>query len=947
MCSADRVRFRVLGRVTVHTSGRAVPLGPPRQRAVLAYLLLRNGRVVPITQLIDALWGTAPAATARTQIHAAVSGLRAALGGDGSQVINTRDGSYLIDVAEQDIDVGQFGVLLAAARQAMARGAGRAAAASARMALQLWRGPALADITADYVEPTRTRLEEERQAAYEVLFDAELQTGRHGEVVTTIAGCVEEYPLRERFVCQLMLALYRCGRQAEALAAARSLRRRLAEEHGLDPGSQLRDLERAVLHADPALDPVSAHRPSDTAVVEAAHRPATSRRPDQLPNQLPMALSDFVGRDAELAEVLGALRDRPAAGVAPALMILSGLAGAGKTALATQAARQAMPQFPDGCVWADLRAPDGTPTEPYTVLGTFLRALGVQPAKTPDRLDERRGLFRSMTADRRLLVVLDDAYDEAQVRQLVPGDPGCAVIVTSRRLLAGLDGAHSIVLGAMRDREAWELLVATAGRPIPSQASGADRVIEACAGLPLALRIAGARLRFRPGLPVPELAQMLSDERCRLDGLRIADRSVRASLMLTYRQLDPSQQRLLCLLAVFPGAHFTALAGSALAGQDTPAWNQGIQQLIELHMIEEQTPRSNDGQTRYQLHDLVRLFAVERGRIDVDPASINAAMRRLFAAYHQTLAAAAARALLGDHVDLRLASPAHTQGTSFANHHTALDWIATEHDNMRAMLNRAAADDMHQQGWRLAATLQPYYRTQHLIGEWLATLTTGLACAEAAGDRLGQLILHEHFGLAYIEQRRPALARKHLFKGLRLATDQDDQTAHGRCLDNIGVSYGAQGNLKQAETYIRRALAVPAYTANPRLAASAMQHLALVHSGRNDLDSAAETMREVLKRCLAMKDWRTACYTHHNLAEILLNKGMPAPARKHLNEELRIAQERQFPERQARAYEVLGDSHAQNEPALARTFWQQALDLYRDLAHDNTTTLTQRLQALP
>jgi DNA-binding SARP family transcriptional activator/tetratricopeptide (TPR) repeat protein len=932
------VRFSLLGRVTVHASGRTLPLGPPRQRAVLAYLLLRNGHVVPITQLVDALWGTAPASTARTQVHAAVSGLRAALGGEGLQVINTRGGSYLIDVADEDIDVCRFGVLMAEARQAMTEGACRTAAASARTALQLWRGPALADVTASYVEPARTRLEEERQAAYEVLFDAELHNGHHAEVATTIAGCVEEYPLREKFVCQLMLALYRCGRQADALAAARNLRRLLAEEHGLDPGSELKALELAVLNADPALDPVSAQRSID----EAGRSPGSSHRP----NQLPMALPDFVGRDAELAEILGALRDRPTSGLAPALVSLSGLAGAGKTALATQAARQALSQFPDGCIWADLHLPDGAPTEPYAILGSFLRALGVEPAKTPDRLEERRGLFRSITADRRLLVILDDAYDEAQVRQLLPGDPGCAMIVTSRRLLVGLDGAHSVVLGAMRDREAWELLVTTAGRSIPLQSSGANRVLEACAGLPLALRIAGARLRYRPGLAVPELAQTLSDERSRLDGLRVADRSVRASLMLTYRELDSSEQRLLCLLANFPGSHFTAIAGAALAGRHTSAWNHEVQHLIELHMIEEHTAQSSDGQARYRLHDLVRLFAVERSSKDLDPSSINAAMRRLFASYQATLAVAA-HALLGAHVDLRLASPAQEPRTSFADHHAAMDWFATEHDNMRAMLKRAVDDDMHQEGWRLAAALQPYYRAQHLIGEWLAALSCGLACAEAAGDRLGQLILNEQFGLAYIDQRQYALARRHLFKGLRLAVYQDDQLARGRCLDNIGVSYGARGNLKQAEIYIRRALAVPAYAAHPRSAASAMQHLGLVQSGRNELDAAAATFREVLKRCLAVEDWRTACLTHHNLAEALLKKGLPILARKHLNEELRIAQERQFPEREARAYEVLGDSHAQSEPSVARDFWHKALGLYRNLAHENTTALAARLQSLP
>ncbi|RSD13390.1 AfsR/SARP family transcriptional regulator [Amycolatopsis eburnea] len=566
--------FGVLGPLAIEgPPGHWVALRGERQRTLLAVLLVNANQHVHVDVLVEALWPGGPPKSHASNLHTYLSRLRERING-----LRVEHGplGYRLHVEPGELDLLVFRAAVAEGKRA---GDAVAAAGHYRRALAQWRGPVLAGLHVPRLDADVARLESERLAVFEDCVDAELTAGRHGELTGELQAMITEHPLRERLAAQLMIALHRAGRQGDALEVYRRLRATLIEELGVEPGAEARRVHAAVLRGE---DPVPGSTPPVWPVC-----------------QLPPDIGDFTGRDAELAELTGVLGDERGVPVA----VLSGEPGAGKSTLAVRAAHRLRARFPDGQLYVPLAGRDIG-----EVLADLLRALGVPGPAVPDDVRARAAVFRGRLTDRRVLVVLDDAADPGDVRALLPGTPGCAVLVTSRRRLSGLAGAYRLPLGPMSGADAAELLNRLAGARVDRERADAERIIAACARLPLALRIAGSRLAIRPHLRLGELAGRLEDEVRRLDELTVSDLAVRSSIALSYEGLRPPAQRAFRLLGRCRLADLPAWAVTTLIG--TPDADEAVEELVEASLLE---ARGVDeaGEGRYRMHDLVRLYAAE------------------------------------------------------------------------------------------------------------------------------------------------------------------------------------------------------------------------------------------------------------------------------------------------------------------------------------------------
>ena len=579
--------FGVLGPLAIESPpGHWVALRGDRQRTLLAVLLLNANQYVHVDVLVEALWPERPPKSFASNLHTYLSRLRERI--DGLRVEHGPLG-YRLCVEPDELDLLVF-------RSAVAEGqrAGDALAASGhyRRALAQWRGPVLAGLHVPRLDADVARLESERLAVFEDCVDAELTAGRHGELTGELQAMITEHPLRERLAAQLMIALHRAGRQGDSLEIYRRLRTTLIEELGVEPGAEVRRVHAAVLRGE---DPVPRMPPPVWPVC-----------------QLPPDIADFTGREAELAELTAVL----GSGAGVPLAVLTGEPGAGKSTLAVRAAHRLRARFPDGQLYVPLGRDVGE------VLADLLRALGVPGPAVPDDVRARAAVFRGRLTDRRVLVVLDDAGDPEHVRALLPGTPGCAVLVTSRQRLSGLAGAHRLSLGPLSDAEATELLNRLAGARVARERAEAGRIVAACARLPLALRIAGSRLAIRPHLRLGELADRLEDEVRRLDELTVSDLAVRSSIALSHEGLRPPARRAFRLLGRCKLVDLPAWAVTTLIGE--PDADEAVEELVEASLLEAREPDAT-GEGRYRMHDLVRLYAAEGPSVEGGASTVLAA----------------------------------------------------------------------------------------------------------------------------------------------------------------------------------------------------------------------------------------------------------------------------------------------------------------------------------
>jgi DNA-binding SARP family transcriptional activator len=592
-----QTEFRILGSIEVRHGEHRLPLRGSKQRSVLAGLLLSVNQPVPASQLISWLWGSDPPPSAVIQVQKGISELRMLLGPDS---ITRQARSYLIRADPGSIDYMTFEQRTETGRTLAAAGRLREASVCLRGALQLWRGPALADATAELLTTQGAYLGERRLAAFMDLVDIEFALGGHAQLIGELQLRVAESVFQERLWAQLITALYQSGRVAEALACYERCRKSFQEELGLEPGPELRRLREAVLLGDPA--------------AAAFSRVAAGARRTPAPPNLPAATADFTGRADELGRVRAALLDPrradPGGRVAVSVVAISGKPGVGKTTLALQAAHSLGEEFPGGRVYVNLRDDGGG--DPLRAPRQLLRALGMDEAALSDDRTELIARLRSRTADSPTLLILDDAVDESQVRPLIPGSPSCAVLVTSRSRLAGLDGVRLLNLDVFEPGQAIALMENVIGpERVGAEPGEAARIADLCGLLPLAVRIAAAKLAGRPHWTLRRLARRLADERRRLGELVLGDLDVRASIARSYRRLDPEQRRAFRLLGPLDLPDFPASLIGTLLGEPHEQAEELTDALIDAQLLDV-VEAAGDGQFRLRLNELIRLFALER-----------------------------------------------------------------------------------------------------------------------------------------------------------------------------------------------------------------------------------------------------------------------------------------------------------------------------------------------
>ncbi|MEU2066621.1 AfsR/SARP family transcriptional regulator [Streptomyces anulatus] len=858
------MEFRLLGTVSVETLTGPLPLGPAKRRSLLAALLLSANTPVSLGRLTECLWDDEPPSQARGVIQGHVSRLRALLAGADAEAygveLATLGDAYVLRAPETLLDSQRFEELLMLAREQ--RGPADAVLMF-KEALSLWQGPALSGAFAG--PPLRVAahsLEESRLATVEQLSRAYGALGEHHRAAALLTAETAAHPLRESLAAELMLALFRAGRQSEALDRFHRTRRLLADELGIDPGHELADAYAQILRgapgppgtappkpsgASPAAGPPDAGGPSRVAgggTDAAAPTPPRPPFPAAPPSPagephpvdlLPRAPRGFHGRAAELAAL-----SRSAAGEAPVCLV-TGPAGVGKTALALQWAHRNPALFPDGRLFADLRgfSAAGEPAL-IDVLREFLLALGVSPRRVPESVPAAAALFRSLTARRRLLVVLDNARDSATVRTLLPGGADCVTLVTSRHRLEGLiasDAARPVPLDTLETDDGTALLAGVLGEErVLAEPVAARRLSELCGGLPLALRVTAARLAGRPRWTLAALAGELADERGRLAYLDVDDTGVAAALRLTVQHLPPGAVHQLARLGHHPGGHYDPYAAAALAGTDPVTARAALEQLAAAHLVTETAPG------RWVLHDLVRLYARS-----LDPASAREALIGVLDHCIATALAAADTAEPGGEPCFVLPEdfrrPSAVQ--DFADRAEAMRWLATEREDLALTALAAREAGLDDRAWRIILLQWPQM-VWRVRDSWSPLLELALESARAEKDAYAESRVLTLLGWVLTEEGRTAEAAALLERSPVLAREAGDPLGEATALVNLAVVQAELGELPTALENCARAVELTRGEGDRHTEMLALQHLARMHLTANRPQEALDCARTAL-----------------------------------------------------------------------------------------------------
>ncbi|MBM7785999.1 AfsR/SARP family transcriptional regulator [Tenggerimyces flavus] len=803
------MRFRLLGPLEVDADdGSSVRLTGLKRRQLLACLLSADQHTLAVDQLIAMLWPDRDPKSARSSLHVYVYQLRRALL-DETRIAHVH-GTYTLVVGPNEYDADRFDALLTDGQLAAQGGDSTKAAELMRKALDLWRGEPLAGLdSVDQLREVAARLTSQRLAAIEAAIDAELALGQHTKVIPELTQLVNEHPLSERFRAQLMLALFRSGRQAEALQAYRQGRVILQRELAQEPGRELRNLEQAVVREDPAL----AWTDGASAPAQQQPPPARVEAKPTMPAELPTDIATFSGRAGEAARLHTYLTNA-ARGATP-IAAIDGTGGVGKSALAIRVAHAVAPEFPHGQLYINLRGatPGVAPLSPQAVLSRFLRALGSNDV--PSDLDEATARYRSLTSARRLLVVLDDAYDAAQVRPLLPGGSTCAVLITSRDVMSTVDGVGHLHLDTLTEPDGIELLASLVGSErVDAEPGEALHIVRRCGLLPLAIRIAGARLATRTDWTLATFADRLANAQGRLDELQHADLAVRSSFALSLDQLradsvrgDIDPARLFELLGLLDTADFAAPVAAALADGSPHHAAAAIDPLVRAQLVQPL------GAGKYAMHDLVRLHARELLTRDVDELDRETAIRR---ALHYYLASArnAMTTLIYDSAPrTEYGTPPHEllhAGSTFRDRVAAADWLAAEQDNLIAVTRQAMtfAPDGPMIAIGMAAALNA---SMGMHGHWHALAGVHelvLPAAEASGDEATIALAHGDLGRAYRLSGRRDDAERHFERALAGWQRVDDRDHEADILFSLGSIYARRGHRVSAEQFFQRALQI-------------------------------------------------------------------------------------------------------------------------------------------
>jgi DNA-binding SARP family transcriptional activator len=901
------MRYQILGPVELLGGDGDRPptrLGGPKQRAVLALLLLNANQVVSEQRFLTLVWGDDPPVSVRGQLQMYVSQLRKLI---GEPVIIRRPPGYLIQVRPGELDLDVFDDLAQRARTDLAAGRAEDAVEGFRAALDLWHGPALDGVS----EPMRDRevpaLGERRLAMLEEYLEALLVAGRHDQVVREARAAAEENPLRERLWAQLMVALDRAGRTAEALEVYTVTRDRLVAERGVEPGVLLRDTHRRLQRDETAPAPADA----------------------TIPRQLPGDVLAFAGRAAELARLDAVLP-------AGSLAVITGGAGVGKTTLAVRWAHRASNRFPDGQLYANLRGfdPNGHAVTPDDVARSFLSALNIPTPAIPAAAEARFSLFRSLLADKRMLVVLDNARDAAQVRPLLPGAPGCLTVVTSRDQLGSLitaEGAAPVVLGLLSPAEARDLFTRRVGAArVEAEPEAVAEIAELCARLPLALAIVAARAATHPSFSLAGLAEELRVARGDLDVFDLGDpvANVRAVFSWSYRTLGGPAARLFRLLGLTPGPHVTVAAAASLLGEPVSGVRPLLAELTRAHLVTEQQPG------RYGRHDLLRAYAAELADGEDMAADRHAATWRMLDHYLHT-AERAARIMRPQRVTPTALAPAQ-EGVTVAEIRTeqrAVDWFGAEYAVVHAAVAQAAETGFDAHAWQLADTLT----ATHSSGgaRWLgdrAVYETALAAATRLGDRDGQALSHRGLAIFSLAHHRIDDTETELLAALELAEEIGDVGLQADMHVGLGGVCGAMGRGAEQLRHVETGLDLFRAAGNRLGVANSYNNLAWCLVTLGEAERAVTLCKQAIEMLTDMPDrkneaaaWDTLGYANARLG--------------HHDEAITCYQRAIELSRQvnSRLYESglrrqIGDLHAERgATSQARASWREAARILEDL----------------
>ncbi|MEU0648662.1 AfsR/SARP family transcriptional regulator [Streptomyces umbrinus] len=982
-------RFTVLGPLRAWRGGIELELGPPKQRALLAFLLAQPNHPVGTHEIVDALWRQNPPDSAVNVVHRHIGALRRLFEPDmpsrgTSRWLVRASGGYRLDADLESLDLLRFRHL-----RERASGTGEPAEATELLveALTLWRGPTASGIAPDVrAHPAFGAVDGEHLAAVKHAAERALETGREprARVLVTLRKAAALYMLDEELQARLILMLAATGHQAEALEVYRTVRARLADDLGVQPGPELQAAQRRVLaqtyvwdgsaptevtrsadhtSADARTEPAGTGRESESAGSGREGESAGSSRevegaeaaeafgPDHRmspvvpPAQLPAKLPSFTGRLDEIARFRGLLPGSSASAVV--IGVIGGMAGVGKTALAVHWAHQVADRFPDGQLYVDLRGfhPSGTVMSPAEAIRSFLGALGVPAQRVPAGLDAQAALYRSLLARRRVLIVLDNARDTEHVRPLLPGAPGCLVLVTSRHQLYGLvaaEGAYSLTLDVLGEDDALRFLSDRLGPDrIARDAVAARAIVAACGGLPLALAVVSARAAINPAFPLSGIAEELAESEGSLHAFsgEAPAADARSAFSWSYRLLSPEAARVFRLLALHPGADCSVAAAASLAGLRRAEVRPLLAELSRAHLVSETEPG------RFTCHELLRAYGSELCRtLDARPER-TAARRRMFDHYLHS-AHAADGVLAPSRERLTLGPPvAGTVVSEFADQARAAEWLETNRSVLLAAVEQSARRGCGEQSWQLAASIELYLDRSGRRQEQFVAQTTAARAAQGLGDVRGQAHAHRALGFANGRLERWVDAAGHLARALDLFAHLGDRAGQGRVHRYSAFLANARGRHEEALEHYAQAGLLYREAGRRSGQASVANEVGWTHilTGRyrkalEECGRALAVHQEIGDRNGEAAAWDSLGYAHHHLHE----HDRALTCYEHALELYRAIRDRSL---EADTLVHIGDTrHAAGEHERAADAWRQALDILDDIGHPDAEAVRGKLK---
>jgi DNA-binding SARP family transcriptional activator/Tfp pilus assembly protein PilF len=911
---------RLLGPVDVTVAGLPRRVAGLRPKAILAVLGLAGGDVVSAGQLIDVVWDGQPPATAVNTLQRHVSYLRGVL--ERRDTIAARASGYRL-ADETDVQAATRLIELAG------RGADPVErVARLRGALALWRGRPLADVRGlSWLDGEAERLATLRDDAVQALIDARLELGEHAELVPELQELTGRHPYREHLHGQLMLALHRSGRTDEARAAYERLRRSLADDLGIDPGPGVRDIESTIAHG--GLGATIAQQSTVDVLV---------------PRQLPLDTPGFAGRERQLDELDALIRDG-----AGAVIAISGTAGVGKTTLAVHWAHTVVDRFPDGQLYVNLRGfdPAGAPLDPADVVRGFVDAFAAAPTRGPATLDAQVAMYRSLTADKRVLVVLDNAADSAQVRPLLPGSTTCTIVVTSRTTLTGLvaaEGAYPANLDLLSRDEARELLQQRLGKDrLAAEAAAVDDIIERCAHLPLALAVVAARASTEPGLPLAALAAELRDSPSALEALGGGDPATNVAGLFSwsYRRLTPAAARLFRLLGLHPGPDISVAAAASLVGLPIPRVRALLTELTQVNLLSE--PSAG----RFTFHDLLRGYAGDLAqRLDSD-AQRRSAHHRLLDHYLHLAYLANRRLYPHRNPTVPPEPEAGVSRPDHASDKAALAWLVAERAALVASIEQAAALGFDQHAYDLAWYLSSFFIRRSPGPDWVATARVGLAAAQRLGDAVLRGQAHRNLASAYSRINQSDEAYEQLTLALALSVERGDVAGQAHTQHQLGLTRERQGRYFDARDHAQRAIDLYRACGQRRAEAYALNGFGWYSALAGEYDVALAACQEAWELVQAFDDRQGYAHTLHSLGYAHHHLGHRADALDCYQRSIEL--HRHFDDRLGEAQTLghLGDAELADDPAAARRSWELALAIFEELHHPGADAVRERLRSMP